>query len=265
MSLCNVTKDSHDLTHHLMLYAADLGNIITFLEQTAAIQDEKALLEKLLQTLDKFNLTACIKRFDGASDKLTLGSATPEIEARMRQARWEARIQSEGPVMLLTWEYASMIVTDMPIHDEDRYGTLRDSLATLMNAVDAKLEQIEARETWTKGIHHIHTLLEDSVNLIDEDIHNWRHRVLGFLDDFSLDLKEAVYTMDLTDDQEAQMLGSLPDLITDMKHRSEDSSQMTEVMERLFFSVKELKHDLTDYQDFTQQEISDHDNAVELF
>lgn len=217
MSLEDQLETANQMVHQTMMYSADLGNIITFLEQASASHSTDILLGRLHKSVESFGLTSIIKCFDGVHEEVSVGETTSELEEEITKARWEERILTKDEKLFLSWENVSLLILDMPVDDESRYGTLRDSLATLLNGADSRLEQLRTQEAWTSGIDHMYELLGEASEGINKDLYQWRDQIIHIMDDLSLDMTEAISMIDLAPEQEEMVVGMLPEQIKMLK------------------------------------------------
>lgn len=266
MSSDSGSDQSNEMVRQAMLYAADLGNIITFLEQASASHSKNTLVERLYKAIKKFNLESTVKCFDGSKEEFAIGDHTPELDDKIVKARWETRVLSCQEKLFLSWENISVLIHNMPVANEERYGSVRDSLATLMNGADSRIEQIRTQDAWTAGINHMHKLLGEASNAVNHDIQGLRSQLENIMDNLSLDLKEALSIIDLSTEQEDSILEMLSEQISELKQSATNDLTPGEALEKLFFCVSELqKHQISDFEKTAQEELLKHDNEIELF
>ena len=144
-NLTQQLEESRDVAFQAMNYSSDLGAILLFIEESYSINSEQELVTRLLGVLNSFDLEAAICCYaDADINSYSLQSDLSDDEmAYIQTTRWEHRIASEGAITAFNYDHISCLVRDMPIDDETRYGMLKDTVATLLNSVEARLKVIE--------------------------------------------------------------------------------------------------------------------------
>lgn len=126
-----------------MKTSSELGDILRFVEATHRVTNNVTLAELIFSALASFGVqgAAYIEldeqvyfRDDGRHVSLELES--------MREARDKGRIYSWKQFTFFNYQHFSVLIRNMPIDDEDRYGVLKDQLCLLLNGVDARIDAI---------------------------------------------------------------------------------------------------------------------------
>ncbi|MBT1065309.1 response regulator [Bowmanella sp. Y26] len=126
-----------------MQTSSELGDILRFVEATHRVTDNAALADLIFSALAGFGVqgSAYIEldeqryfRDDGRHVSLELQS--------MQEARDKGRIFSWKHFTFFNYQHFSVLIRNMPIDDEERYGVLKDQFCLLLNGVDARIDAI---------------------------------------------------------------------------------------------------------------------------
>lgn len=119
-----------------MRNAADLGQLLEFIQGTYTCKSFDELGGKLLNILTAYGLAAVVelrtpkKRYQYSHNDIVL----PLEQSVIDRFREETRIMDFNNRTLINYADVSLLIKNMPIDDENRYGQLKDVLATLAQA-----------------------------------------------------------------------------------------------------------------------------------
>ncbi|GAA0356399.1 hypothetical protein GCM10009092_20790 [Bowmanella denitrificans] len=126
-----------------MKTSAELGDILRFMESTHKVSTTPELAALIFSALAGFGVKGTVYfemdeksyfRDDGRQVSLELQS--------IHEARSKGRIYSWKQFSFFNYQYFTVLIRDMPIDDEERYGVLKDQFCLLLNGVDARIEAI---------------------------------------------------------------------------------------------------------------------------
>ncbi len=125
-----------------MKQSSEMGTLLRFMEK-AADSDALAILgDELLSTLDGFGLQCCAQ-FRSSSDAYHFGCDDDSADATLLSMCIEkGRFIDIGANCIVNTAYTSILVSNMPITDKDRYGEIKDLLAIVSNATNSRVESI---------------------------------------------------------------------------------------------------------------------------
>ncbi len=138
-----------------MKASSELGRIIRFHEGLQLVSSESDIAKMCFEVLTEFEVTSSLVFF--GKGKPSIFSAekknSPLALESMLAAREKGRIYSWKRFTFFNYQHFSLLVHDMPIEDEERYGILKDQLCLLLNGLDARIEAIwVAKENQHKSI-----------------------------------------------------------------------------------------------------------------
>lgn len=129
------------------------------------------------------------------------GEVTPIETNIMELAKQKSRFFDFEARTIISYDNFSLLIKNMPVNDPDTYGTIKDVLGNLCNAIETITEILLAKEI---NQHKNETM--NSVNLalneIESTITGIQNENTDVIEDMISDVDEAMLTLGLTDSQE---------------------------------------------------------------
>ena len=141
-SLQSSTKTAMDAAFAAMQSSSEIGAIVRFLENTLTLNTFDALANSLLDITHDFGLM-CTLQIRGEEGRLNYGCENKSVESKMlSELISKGKIIDFGARTLLNFEHISLLVRNMPIHEPENYGRLKDNLVLLTNSCEEKVKTI---------------------------------------------------------------------------------------------------------------------------
>ena len=200
--------ESRNIAYQAMNYSSDLGAIVLFIEESFSISDERELIDSLLGTLAGLELVAVAGVFlHDSTEYFTRSKEITKLERDFIDAtRWEHRIASEDSVTAFNYDHVSCLIRNMPIDNEERYGMLKDTIATLLNGVEARLRVIEKDQRILKTQENLLALTEKTVWDFQSQFSEISSDATKVMGDLMYDMRGVVMELDVTGPQEQEIL-----------------------------------------------------------
>ena len=152
-----------------MTTSSELGEILRFHEALHSINTISALAKSVLAAISKFSLTSSIMLFTDNAEYFSIDGKNRPLEEKVLQAyKGQARIYSWKDKTFFNYDYFSVIIKDMPIGDELRYGILKDQLCILLNGVDARVRAIMIQDSNAKKAVTMKIAADTIANMVME-------------------------------------------------------------------------------------------------
>ena len=146
-SLQSSAKTAMDAAFAAMQSSSEIGAIVRFLENTLTLNTFDALATSLLDITHDFGLM-CALQIRGEEGRLNYGCENKSVESKMlSELISKGKIIDFGARTLLNFEHISLLVRNMPIHEPDNYGRLKDNLVLLTNSCEEKVKTINTEIT----------------------------------------------------------------------------------------------------------------------
>jgi DNA-binding response OmpR family regulator len=131
---------ARNLAFTAMTTSSELGEILRFHEYSLSISDFKELGSVLLETLSGFGVKGSIIFFLGrevfCSDD---GTDRPLEREVLRKFRDQGRLVSFKNRTFFNYSKFSLLIRNMPVDNEERYGILKDQLCIMLNGLEGRV------------------------------------------------------------------------------------------------------------------------------
>ncbi len=126
-----------------MTTSSELGEILRFHEQSYLTKNLDELATLLLQGIAKFSLKSSVLFFTHTNNFYRDDGQQKPLEEKILIAfKDQQRIYSWKNRTFFNYDHFSVLIRDMPINDEIKYGVLKDQLCLLLNGVDARVKAL---------------------------------------------------------------------------------------------------------------------------
>jgi CheY-like chemotaxis protein len=164
------TKDARYLASLVMANMDETGYLLAFMRNLVACESDRDVATGLLELAQKYGLEAIVQTRVGQRHS-TISAAGTDIPLEVSIAdhvRELDRIFEFRQRGVYNFKYVSLIINNMPLHDPDFCGRLRDNLCIGVEAADTSLRLVESEEARAhtqaeirNAVHGIRKSIED--------------------------------------------------------------------------------------------------------
>lgn len=208
-----VLLNANDMVAVAMSNASEYGAVVNFVAQSFDAETPEALARCLLASLALFNLNCCVQlRGFGSKFELASGGVPckPLETQLINMLNGTERIQTFGQRLTFNFEHCSLLIKNMPLDDADKCGRLRDHLALIMNAADARIRNFNiSLETKEKIRNSVDCALQDinrSMSEMEKELVTRGQGTTALIDILLSEMNESFSTMALTLEQEEHFI-----------------------------------------------------------
>jgi len=138
-------KQANELAFIAMSDTSDLGINIQFLLDVHTCTNLDELGMRLLKAIGGYGLKASLQlRSELGTKNMDLSGMAKDLEANLL---WElkdgGRYVDFGKRSVMNYEQVSLLVKNMPVDDEKKYGAVKDNIFSLLQGADARLKALE--------------------------------------------------------------------------------------------------------------------------
>ena len=126
--------------------AANTGAILGFLSDIVGHTDHAEIAASTLLTLQKFQIEGAVqlRNARGHLSRNSGGECSAVEDAVLTSMATDNRIVDLGNRSAFNYERASIIIYDMPLHDPELYGRLKDTVVKMAEALDIHMRALDA-------------------------------------------------------------------------------------------------------------------------
>jgi CheY-like chemotaxis protein len=207
-------KAASDVAMAAMANTGDLGANIQFLLESYQCQNFDELGQLLFQSLNYYGLSCSLQMRGKYHIK--------NMEANGMERKMESRLLSElkdsgrfydfGNRTVVNYNSVSILIKNMPLPSDDKYGVIRDNIFALLQGADAKINALDLQASVTLEheaqenlIKKMHTGIQSLGSRYEELTKN----IAGVVNHMAGSVENAMQTLLLTDEQEQVLLERL--------------------------------------------------------
>ncbi len=191
---------------------SELGIILNFMEQSFQTDNIHDLLKALTECVAMYDVDCCTQVRTG-SQHINACSTVPETSRLegylLEKAKDADRIVTLGKRGIFNSTRVSMLIRNMPIDDEDKYGRLLDHLAVIVVAADARCKHIELQEqrlgTRNKALDKVVDIADEEIGKLQSQFLHFREEASRIMMELNADVEESLAVFKMTNDQEDRL------------------------------------------------------------
>lgn len=225
----------------------ELGAVLEFMRASFACNDYHSLAQALIQSMNAYGLRGGVQvRGQAGCVNLTNdGEPGRPLEVSiLENMRHMGRIVEFRSRAVVNYDHASLLVQNLPLDDPDKVGRLRDHLALLVEAADARVSSLDAANILSRqqhGIEHVLGGIRDSVHGLTQFLGRNREQTRVIMLDLMAQLEHTFTLLGLTTEQEAM----ISDKVQQATAEALDLFDEAEGLEGAFVDIVDQLEDLS--------------------
>ncbi len=236
---------ANQLVQTVMTESGSLGNIVNFLRASFTVNTATDLLNLLLGTIENYGLSAvAYASADSMEESASTNGPVSELEAELlkRFQNYHQPFFEKDARLFAIQKNIVLFVKNMPV-ELDKRGSIKDNLMILLEGANAKLEYFDQRNARShKRAANVRDAMMKALSELD-DIQalekEHKRENMNIFERMVNTVEESVFSMGLTEEQEAELIGILQQAIGESENHM---NQGLELDERVKKTVVELTH-----------------------
>ena len=190
-----------------MSNTSDLGVNIQFLLDSVNCSNVDQLGQMLFQSLNNYGLKCSLQiRGRYETKNMEPSGLAKDLEAHLLSELKDAgRYYDFGKRTVMNYNRVSLLVKNMPIDDETKYGAIKDNVFSLLQGVDARMETLDSQRTLQEERELMEMLTQRMQSIfvdIDDSYQGIIKEIAGIVDEMAERVSESVMDMAITEKQE---------------------------------------------------------------
>ncbi len=208
------SNDAMSMAMTAMSQASDVGCILRFYRDSFIIDTVEALAKLLSETVSDFGVNGIVYFNVNGSDFFysSSGVVKPLEQSAIENLRERGRIYSFSKRTIFNYGAASVLIVDMPIENEIKYGELKDNIAILVEGAEARVNslvvQINREEKQQENIRIIKAT-RVSLEAIERQQQESLKSHQALMADLVNDIQESFTRLGLSDEQERELMAMI--------------------------------------------------------
>ena len=203
-------SDATKMAMEALTVSGELGQIINFVKEVQQLETPVSVGQAVLDIAQQFRLNSAVMVAN--DNKHYVGCQPDSLEASLlaQVANSKERILSVGIRTVVRNDHIALLIKDMPLDDENRYGRIKDHLAVLMDIANGHLITLEAREEVLKQrkafLNEIISVAEEQILKTTDRINEHQKDSQKIMQDMLSELESMLFSLGLDDDQENKLM-----------------------------------------------------------
>ncbi len=243
-------KDANAFASLAMSNSGELGVVLQFMEASFHCDDQHALADLILHTLQSYELNASVQ-LRGAQEVLNNSAGQPCVpleESLMTEIIGRDKIMQMGRRCLCTSNHISLLIKNLPVDDEMLCGRLKDHIVSILNGASARMDNLNmAHEKEQQVIDRISQALEDieKTLLNIEVMADKKHTgISNIVSELTNNINDAFSRLALTEEQENHfnsLLNQSSDELFTLNGQGDDLKHQFEAISQKLFDIISAK------------------------
>ncbi|MCB1877753.1 MAG: response regulator [Chromatiales bacterium] len=211
--------------------SSELGHAMHFLERSLGYQSVEETAQGLFETTDRLSLECTLMAAVGDSHCwfASGGAVSPLEKELIEMSDRSARFLDFGQRTLVNFPNASLLVKNMPLDDQERYGRLKDLLPILLSAANTKINVIETQRAMSQlGNDLLQSFGSSRRNLyqLGKLLVNNRANSASLLQRLVHDVSDDLLRMGLEEDQEEFLLNRIDSAVEEVTVKMDAGTEL---------------------------------------
>lgn len=246
-SLEKQVEDATSTAFNAMANSSEMGQIVNYVENIGFINDPQELGKALVDCLQSFDLQSNVEfRENNEISHFALnGVCSPIVVELFEMLKNKGRLHEFSHRILVNYELISLLILNMPDHDPDKHGRIRDHVCFIVSVTEQQLRAImtkkmlESQRAKLNAVASaVHSKFHSLISLLNENRQN-NEKVFKQLQE---ELEERIPSMGLDEDQEVFIYKKVDETIQNSVAREESVKQVkaafTEIEQDLSLLLK---------------------------
>lgn len=204
------SEEAMKVAMEAMTSNSELGQMIQFVKDSQQENTLEGVGRRLCEVTAGFGLCSCAVVYGSTPAYVNCDEGSVEANLLMRARGSRERIISKGVRTIICSDHIAVLIKDMPVDDESRYGRFKDHLAVLASICDGRLLTIQAQLDVAQQRHgvlsRVISMTEKQVKRLGEKLDHHDHLVQSVMMSMTGELEAKLFSLGLDEDQEAELM-----------------------------------------------------------
>ncbi len=216
-------SDANKAAYQALSGSSEFGTAIRFVEKTHGIGSYDLLANHFFKATDQFGLSCSLMIHSDQGVRFFTNSKSSPMVSPLERELMETlshadRFNDFGTRTQINYPYVSLLVKNMPVEDEERYGRYKDLLPFMIEVTNATVRSLNIEAQLVEQSHNLsksfeivkQTLIQltDALKQNQEDVADIMNKML-------MELDEEIPRMGLDDDQETYLIQRIDGAVTE--------------------------------------------------
>jgi DNA-binding response OmpR family regulator len=196
-----------------MTSAGELGVVLQFFENSFHSKTKQELAELILGATDNYglNCTVQIETVTGGDPIVanSSGNTNPLEKELLQVLKTKGRLFDFGCRTVINFAPISLLIKNMPLDDNDKYGRIKDNVAILIEGAASRANALTAEEKLkcqNVALEKIVAGAQSSLNTISDQQQQYKKASVEIMDELMQQIENSFMYLGLSEEQENTLL-----------------------------------------------------------
>ncbi|BFM14549.1 hypothetical protein R50073_07320 [Maricurvus nonylphenolicus] len=257
---------------------SDLGANIQFLLDANRCDNLDQLGQLFFGAIQRYGISASLQmRSLYLVKNMEANGMAKDLESQLLTQMQDAgRYVDFGRRTIMNYGQCSLLVRNMPIDDDVRYGAIKDNTFALIQGVDARLKALDEHQKLLdekEALHKLSQTVKEVMTEIDESYQAVMRDIVSTVEDMADSIQNRIPVLALSEEQESFFEGVSDSCVSETNRIFNQGLKVDESFQNLSDAMEKALHEVDFLDDEQHKEpppivdsgASDTDDGVELF
>ena len=235
-------KQAHEVAFIAMSDTSDLGVNIQFLLDCHTCNNLDELGMRLFQSLKSYGINCSLQMRSryGVKNMEANGMAKDMESALLWECRAKGRYVDFGRRSIMNYGDVSLLVKNMPVNDEKKYGAIKDNVFSLLQGCDARIHSLDTMQSLaleSELVRRLSAQLRTLVENVDHSYQNVVRDIAGVVENMAEKVENSLQFLGMNEQQEQAIQAIMEQGIRQMtdvfSHGVKVDKQLREFLQQL--------------------------------
>ncbi|KZY72521.1 hypothetical protein A3742_08475 [Oleiphilus sp. HI0071] len=227
-----------------MTTSSELCQLIQFVKDSDDDTTLEAVAKRLCGVVESFGLSASAMIIAKTPIYVNCTEESPEGLLLKKAAAINERIISKGIRSIIRSDSVAILVNEMPVDDESRYGRFKDNLVVLSSICDGQLKQLMAQQgieqQRNKVLSRVIKITEEQLQRFAEQLTAHEKTSTEVIGNMLTELETKLFHLGLDDDQEEELMKVAYQVHEKLEHMNSDYQSLEAELGKILESLYDL-------------------------
>lgn len=203
-------KQANEMAFIAMSDTSDLGVNVQFLLDCNRCNNLDELGMRLFQALQNYGLSCSLQMRSehGVKNMEANGMAKAMESVLLMECRDQGRYVDFGHRSIMNYETVSLLVKNMPLHDDKKYGAIKDNVFSLLQGAHARLVAIDNLQNLSLEsalVKRMTAQMRDMISEVDDSYQAVMRDIADVVENMADGVEESIQFLGMDEHQEAAL------------------------------------------------------------
>jgi CheY-like chemotaxis protein len=236
---------ANEMAFIAMSDTSDLGVNVQFLLDINHCDNLDEAGMRLFQALKSYNINCSlqIRSRYGVKNMEANGMAKELESTLMTECKDKGRYVDFGRRSIMNYDRVSLLVRNMPVDDEKKYGAIKDNVFSLLQGLDARLnalDNVESLKLESQLVGRLTSRMRELMEEVDEGYHVTMTRIAGTVEDIADGIEREIQFLGMDEAQERAIQKIMEDGIRETNQVFNDGLKLDKGLAEFLGEVEQV-------------------------